>query len=146
MKKELFSLLENKTYRLVKLLKRRKAIGSKWVFKTKRDTDGKVFHYKARLVAQGFRQVEGLDFHETFVPVARMTSQRILIALAAAEGLDLFQVDVKNAYLKGEIDTPIFMKQPPGFKDSKFPAKKGWMWELLKSLYTYGTPHYMRSL
>ena len=97
MKKELFSLLENKTYRLVKLPKGRKALGSKWVFKTKRDTDGKVSRYKARLVAQGFRQVEGLDFHETFAPVARMTSQRILIALAAAEGLDLFQVDVKNA-------------------------------------------------
>jgi hypothetical protein len=64
-----------------------------------------------------------------------MTSQRILIALAAEEGLELFQVDVKNAYLKGEIDTPIFMKQPPGFEDSKFPAKDGWVWELLKSLY-----------
>ena len=85
MKKELFSLLENKTYRLVKLPKGHKAIGSKWVFKTKRDTDGKISRYKARLVAQGFRQVEGLDFHETFAHVARMTSQRILIALSQRE-------------------------------------------------------------
>ena len=82
---------------MVKLPKERKAIGSKWVFKTKRDTDGKIFHYKARLVAQGFRQMKGLNFHETFAPVARMTSQRILIALAAAKGLDLFQVDVKRS-------------------------------------------------
>ena len=105
------------------------------MYKTKRDTEGAIARYKARLVAQGFRQVEGLDFHETFAPVARMTSQRILIALAAAEGLELYQVDVKNAYLKGEIDTPIFMKQPPGFEDPKYPAKDGWVWELLKSLY-----------
>ena len=135
MKEELLSLLENKTYRLVQLPKGRKSIGSKWVYKTKRDTEGAIARYKARLVAQGFRQVEGLDFHETFAPVARMTSQRILIALAAAEGLELYQVDVKNAYLKGEIDTPIFMKQPPGFEDPKYPAKEGWVWELLKSLY-----------
>ena len=68
-----------------------------------------------------------MNFHETFAPVARMTSQRILIALAAAEGRELYQVDVKNAYLKGEIDTPIFMKQPPGFEDPKYPAKEGWV-------------------
>ena len=80
--------------------------------------------------------MEGLDFHETFAPVARMTSQRILIALAAEERLKLFQVDVKNAFLKEEIDTPIFMKQPPGFEDFKFPVKDGWVWELLKSLYS----------
>ena len=90
MKKALLSLLENKTYRLVKLPQKHKAIGSKWVFKAKRDIEGAIARYKARLVAQRFRQVKGLDFHETFAPVTRMTSQRILIALAAEEGLKLF--------------------------------------------------------
>ena len=74
MKEELLSLLENKTYRLVQLPKGRKSIGSKWVYKTKRNTEGAIARYKARLVAQGFRQMKGLNFHETFAPVARMMS------------------------------------------------------------------------
>jgi hypothetical protein len=110
----------------------RRAVGCKWVFKTKRDATGSITHYKARLVAQGYTQRKGLDFQETFAPVARMTSQRIVIATAAAEGLELFQIDIKNAYLNGEIDTDIYMKQPVGFEDPRYPDM---VWALQKGLY-----------
>jgi hypothetical protein len=121
MKEELDSLRKHNTYRLAKLPLGRRAVGYKWVFKTKRDATGSITHYKARLVAQGYTQRKGLDFQETFAPVARMTSQRIVIATAAAKGLELFQIDIKNAYLNGEIDTDIYMKQPVGFEDPRYP-------------------------
>jgi hypothetical protein len=111
MKEELESLRHHGTYKLTDLPSERRAVGSKWVFKIKRDSEGKPIYYKARLVAQGFTQRKGLDFQETFAPVARMTSQRMVIATAAAEGLELFQIDVANAYLNGVIDTQIYMRQ-----------------------------------
>jgi hypothetical protein len=132
MKEELDSLCKHNTYCLAKLPLGQRAVGCKWVFKTKRDATGSITHYKAKLVAQGYTQRKGLDFQETFAPVARMTSQRIVIATAAAEGLELFQIDVKNAYLNGEIDTDIYMKQPVGFEDSRY---SDMVWALQKGLY-----------
>jgi hypothetical protein len=82
----------------------RHTVRSKWVFKIKRDSEEKPIRYKARLVAQGFTQKKGLDFQETFAPITRMTSQRMVIATAVTEGLELFQIDVANAYLNGVID------------------------------------------
>jgi hypothetical protein len=121
MKEELESLRHHGTYKLTDLPSGRRAVGSKWVDKIKRDSEGKPIHYKARLVAQGFTQRKGLDFQETFAPVARMTSQRMVIATAAAEGLELFQIDVANAYLNGVIDAQIYMHQSTGFEDKRYP-------------------------
>jgi hypothetical protein len=132
MKEELDSLRKHNTYHLAKLPLGRRAVGCKWVFKTKRDATESITRYKARLVAQGYTQRKGLDFQETFASVARMTSQRIVIATAAAEGLELFQIDVKNVYLNGEIDTDIYMKQPVGFEDPRYPDM---VWALQKGLY-----------
>jgi hypothetical protein len=88
--------------------------------------------FSPRLVAQGYTQQKGLDFQETFAPVTRIMSQHIVIAIAAAEGLELFQIDIKNAYLNGEIDTNIYMKQPVGFEDPRYPDM---VWALQKGLY-----------
>jgi hypothetical protein len=132
MKEELDSLRKHNTYRLAKLPLGRHAVECKWVFKTKRDATRSITHYKMRLVAQGYIQRKGLDFQETFAPVARMTSQHIVIATAAAKGLELFQKDVKNTYLNGEIDTDIYIKQPVGFEDLRYPDM---VWALQKGLY-----------
>ena len=78
-------------------------IGTKWVFKNKQGEDGEVVRNKARLVAQGYSQVEGLDFGETFAPVARLEAIRILLAFAVSKGFKLYQMDVKNAFLNGVI-------------------------------------------
>jgi hypothetical protein len=132
MKDEIASLLRNGTYQLTTLPPGRHAIGSKWVFKLKRDANGNIFKFKARLVIQGFAQKKGKDFHETFAPVARMTSNRLVVAIAALEDLQLYSIDVDNAYLNGQMDTQMFMKQPQGFIDPQHPSK---VCELLKSLY-----------
>ena len=95
--------------------KDRKIVGSKWVFKVKTNEDGKVEHYKACLVAQGFTQVKGADYDETFCPVVRMESLRTLVAMGVQKGLQLYQVDVTTAFLNGVLEEEIFMRQPEGF-------------------------------
>jgi hypothetical protein len=132
MKEELDSLRKHNIYCLAKLPLGRRAVGCKWVFKIKRDATGSITRYKARLVTQGYTQWKRLDFQETFAPVARMTSQRIVIATAVAKGLELFQIDIKNTYLNGEINTNIYMKQLVRFEDSHYPDM---VWALQKSLY-----------
>jgi hypothetical protein len=93
-------------------------VGLKWVFKAKKDAAGNVVRYKARLVAQGFSQVPGVDYFDTFAPVARLASIRTVLAFAAAEDYETGQIDIKGAYLNGELteDEVIFMKQPPGYE------------------------------
>jgi hypothetical protein len=86
----------------------------------------------ARLVAQGFSQVEGLDFGETFVPVARLEAIRILLAFATSKGFKLYQMDVKSAFLNGVIQQEVFVRQPPGFKNPKYPNR---VYKLSKALY-----------
>jgi Reverse transcriptase (RNA-dependent DNA polymerase) len=93
----------------------RKVVGSKWVFKIKRGPDGSILKHKARLVAQGFTQIEGIDFDETFAPVAKFASLRTVLALAAKFDLEVHQLDVKSAYLNGDLKEEIFMAPPPGF-------------------------------
>ena len=90
-------------------------VGSRWVFRIKRDSNGKILKYRARLVAQGFTQMYGVDFQDTFAPVARLSSIRTVIALAASEDWELHQMDVKSAYLNSTIDTAVYMRLPPGY-------------------------------
>jgi hypothetical protein len=103
MDKEMESLRNNDVWELVELPKDRKAIGSKWVFKLKTDSNGSVERHKARLVAQGFSQKHGQDYDETFSPVVRFESLRTVIALAVQNDLQLHQMDVTTAFLNGEL-------------------------------------------
>ena len=115
MQEEFESLIANGTWELTPLPKGRKAVKCKWVFKTKKDARGVVVRFKARLVAKGCSQVEGVDFSETFAPVAKFNTIRVILALAAAMGLEIHQMDVKTAFLNGELDVVIYMEQPEGF-------------------------------
>ena len=115
MEKEMSSLHDNDVWDLVELPKDRKAVGSKWVFKQKTDAEGSVVRHKARLVAQGYSQKFGLDYDETFCPVVRFESIRTVIALAAQHELQLQQMDVTTAFLNGELQEEVYMKQPEGF-------------------------------
>jgi hypothetical protein len=97
-------------------------VGTKWVFRNKQDEHGVVTRNKARLVAKGYSQVEGLDFDETYAPVARLESIRILLAYATYHGFKLYQMDVKSAFLNGPIKEEVYVEQPLGFKDSEYPS------------------------
>ncbi|KAK1615224.1 hypothetical protein QYE76_020741 [Lolium multiflorum] len=97
----------------------RKAVENKWIFKRKTDADGNVTVYKARLVAKGFRQIQGVDYDETFSPVAKLKSVRILLAIAAFFDYEIWQMDVKTAFLNGDIEEELYMVQPKGFVDPK---------------------------
>ena len=88
-------------------------IGTKWVFKNKQSEDGVVVRNKARLVAQGFCQKEGIDYKETFAPVARLEAIRILLVFIASKGFKLYQMDVKSAFLNGYIEEEVYVSQPP---------------------------------
>ncbi|RVW19330.1 Retrovirus-related Pol polyprotein from transposon TNT 1-94 [Vitis vinifera] len=112
MNEEYKSMQDNKVWELVPLPVGTKPIGCKWIFKTKRDSNGNVERYKARLVAKGFTQKEGIDFKETFSPVSTKDSFRIIMALVAHYDLELHQMDVKTAFLNGDIDETIYMVQP----------------------------------
>ena len=115
MEKEMKSLKENDVWELVELPEGRKGVGSKWVYKLKTCADGSIEHYKARLVAQGFSQKFRTDYDETFCPVVRLESFRTLVALAVQHGLKPHQVDVTTAFLNGELEEEVYMRQPPGF-------------------------------
>ncbi|GJW25748.1 retrovirus-related pol polyprotein from transposon TNT 1-94 [Tanacetum coccineum] len=107
-------------------------IGTKWVFRNKLDENGIVSRNKARLVAQGYNQQEGIDYDETYAPVARLESIRILLAYACALDFKLFQMDVKSAFLNGFINEEVYVAQPPGFIDFEKPDH---VYKLKKALY-----------
>lgn len=117
MEEELASFEANGTWTLVDLPQGRKPIKTMWVFKTKRAEDGTIVRYKARLVAKGCAQKYGIDYSETFSPVVRYGSIRILIALAAQRGMGIDQMDAITAYLQGNLDEDIYTLQPDGFDD-----------------------------
>jgi hypothetical protein len=117
MEDEYRSLLENDTWELVDATPGIQPIPVKWVFKIKRDADGKIERYKARLVVKGFMQREGIDFEEVFAPVSKHTTLRALLALAAEQDLELHQLDIKTAFLNGELEEQVYMKQPPGYEE-----------------------------
>ena len=110
------SLLEHDTWSLTKPPLGRKIIGSKWVFKIKHDENGDAERYKCRLVAQGYMQAQGIDYHETFAPVARFGSIRTLLAIAAKQKMYVHQMDVHTAFLNGKLEEDIFTSQPEGFE------------------------------
>jgi hypothetical protein len=107
-------------------------IGTKWVFRNNQGQDGIVVRNKARLVAQGYTQVEGLDFGEIYASVARLEAIRILLAYACAHNIKLYQMDVKSVFLNGYIDEEVYVEQPSSFKDDKKPNH---MYKLKKALY-----------
>ena len=111
MNEEIKSMKDNDVWDLVPLPKGAKPIGCKWIFKTKRDSNGDVERYKARLVAKGFTQKEGIDYKETFSPVSSKDSFRIIMALVAHFDLELHQMDVKTAFLNGDIEEIIYIVQ-----------------------------------
>ncbi|WVZ61696.1 hypothetical protein U9M48_011528 [Paspalum notatum var. saurae] len=115
MQDEISSIEENQTWKLVNPPPGHRPIGLKWVFKLKKDAAGRVFKHKARLVAKGYVQREGVDFGEVFAPVARLDSVRLLLALAAQEGWTVHHMDVKSAFLNGELEKEVYVVQPPGF-------------------------------
>lgn len=113
---ELQALQDNNTWTLTPLPAGKTAIGCRWVYKIKHRSDGSIERYKARLVAKGFTQMEGIDYHETFSPIAKIIFVSCLIALAAARHWSLHQLDVNNAFLHGDLNEEIFMSPPPGLR------------------------------
>ena len=132
MKEELKSMDDNKVWDLVELPKGSKRVGCKWVFKTKRDSKGNVERYKARLVAKGFTQKDDIDYKETFSPVSKKDSLRIVLALVAHYDLELHQMDVKTAFLNGDLEEEVYMNQPEGFVST---GKENMVCKLKKSIY-----------
>ncbi|WVZ95817.1 hypothetical protein U9M48_041533 [Paspalum notatum var. saurae] len=132
MKEEMHALQKNKTWELVPLPKGKKAVGCKWVFTVKQNPKGEVDRYKARLVAKGYSQTYGIDYDETFAPVAKMNTVRTLISCAVNFGWPLHQMDVKNAFLHGDLQEEVYMEIPPGFAGSQTIGK---VCKLNKSLY-----------
>ncbi|KAG7593962.1 GAG-pre-integrase domain [Arabidopsis thaliana x Arabidopsis arenosa] len=131
MSKEIEALELNETWTLEKLPHGVKALGSKWVFRLKFNSDGTLERYKARLVALGNHQKEGVDFDETFAPVAKMQTVRVLLGVASIKHWELHQMDVHNAFLHGDLDEDIYMKPPPGF----LPSDPSLVCKLKKSIY-----------
>ncbi|KAH9657810.1 Integrase catalytic domain-containing protein [Citrus sinensis] len=129
---ELNQLERNKVWELVPKPEHQSIIGTKWVFRNKMDESGMVVRNKARLVAQGYNQEEGIDFDETFAPVARLESIRMLLAFACHKDFILFQMDVKSAFLNGYIMEEVYVKQPPNFENEKF---SNHVYKLSKALY-----------
>jgi hypothetical protein len=132
MHEELSNFTHNEVWELVKRPSDHNIIRTKWVFRNKQDENGIIVSNKARLVAQGYSQVEGLNFNETFAPVARLETIRILLAYATSHNIKLYQMDMKSAFLNGKINELIYVEQPPGFEDSK---KSNHMYKLSKTLY-----------
>lgn len=132
MDEEIESLQKNETWSLVTLPPGRKTVKCKWIYKKKRDADGDTVRYKARLVAQGYSQRKGIDFKETYAPVARLESLRTLLSLAAVNDMEIVQLDVRTAFLNGTLNKDIYMNQPEGYIDEKQPQA---VCKLLKSLY-----------
>ncbi|WVZ89349.1 hypothetical protein U9M48_035769 [Paspalum notatum var. saurae] len=132
MQSEMDAVETNRTCELADLPRGHCAITLKWVFKLKRDEAGAIIKHKARLVARGFVQQEGIDFDDAFAPMARMESVRLLLALAAQEGWHVHHMDVKSAFLNGDLKEEVYVHQPQGFE---IPGKEGKVLRLRKALY-----------
>jgi hypothetical protein len=132
MNEEMKSINANKTWSLEDLPSGHRAIGLKWVCRLKRNEAGDVVKHKARLMAKGYVQKAGIDFEEAFTPVARLESVRLLLSIVGHCNWEVHHMDVKSAFLNGEIKEIVFVKQPPGFIDPKHPGK---VLRLHKALY-----------
>ena len=132
MNEEFESLLKNKTWELVPRPSDQKVIGCRWVYKTKRGIDGSITRHKARLVARGYSQTEGIDYDEVFAPVAHSSTIRTLLSFANSNDLEIHQLDVKTAFLHGVLDCDLYMEQPEGYVDEEHP---NYVCKLNKCLY-----------
>jgi hypothetical protein len=132
MHEKLVNFERNQVWTLLEPPRDVNVIGTKWGFKNKQGEDGEIMRNKACLVAQGFSQVEGLDFGETFAPVAHLEAIRILLALVASKGFKLYEMDVKNAFLNGVIQEEVYVRQTLGFENPKYPNR---VYKISKALY-----------
>jgi hypothetical protein len=128
---ELQALHRNNTWIITDLPPGKKPIGCKWVYKIKYHANGTIERYKARLVAKGYTQVEGIDFFDTYSPVAKLTTIRLLLAISSSNNWHLHQLDVHNAFLHGDLEEEVYMNLPPGLSTSK----SNQVCKLTKSLY-----------
>ena len=132
MQEELNQFALNEVWTLVPRIHEMNIIGTKWVFRNNMDEHGVITINKARLVAKGYNQEEGIDYDETYAPVARLEAVRLLLAFSCIKGFKLFQMDVKSAFLNGYINEEVFVSQPPGFEDHQH---SGHVFKLKKALY-----------
>ncbi|GJW43126.1 putative ribonuclease H-like domain-containing protein [Tanacetum coccineum] len=133
MQEELLQFQLQKVWTLVNLPNGKRAIGTKWVFRNKKDERGIIVRNKARLVAQGYTQEEGIHYDEIFAPVARIEAIRLVAqGYTQEEGIDYDKMDVKSAFLYGTIEEEVYVCQPPGFEDPQFPHK---VYKVEKALY-----------
>jgi hypothetical protein len=132
MNKEIQSIEKNKTWKLCQLPVGHKPIGLKWVYKLKKNSDGVVTKHKARLVAKGYVQKKGIDFDEVFAPVARLDTVRLFLAMAANRGWQVHHLDVKSAFLHGELEEEVYVSQPEGYVVE---GKEQYVLKLSKALY-----------
>jgi hypothetical protein len=139
MNEELENFERNQVWELVEPLGC-KPIGTKWVWKNKEGEKGEEVRNKSRLVAQGFSQNEGIDYKQTFAPVACLEPIRILLAFSVAKGFKLHQMDVKSAFLNGVLEEEVYVRQPPGFESEKYHHR---VYKLRKAL--YGLKHAPRA-
>ena len=123
MNSEMESMSENQVWDLIDLPDGVKPIGCKWIYKIKTDKDGNASVNKARLVAKGYRQIHGIDYDETFAPVVAIRSIRIILAIVAHYDYEIWQMDVKTAFLNGYLEEDEYMIQPEGFEDLEGPRK-----------------------
>jgi hypothetical protein len=132
MHEELENFERNQVWEFVDPPPNCKPIGTKWVWKNKEGQNGEVVRNESRSVAQGYSQKEGIDYEETFAPVARLEAIRILLAFSGAKGFKFYQMDVKSAFLNGFLKEEVYVRQPPGFQSVEFPHK---VYRLRKALY-----------
>ena len=131
-KEEINSIVKNNTWELVDLPQGAKAIGLKWIFKIKRNSDGSINKHKSRLVAKGYIQRHGIDYEEVFAPVARIETVRFILGLAASRGWEVHHLDVKTAFLNGDLKETVYVSQPEGFEVK---GSEGKVYRLKKALY-----------
>ena len=135
MAEEIRALENNRTWSIVQLPSRHHTIGCKWLFKVKLKADGSVERYKARLVAKGYTQQEGVDYFDTFAPVAKLVTVKLLLALTFIKGWSLHQLDVNNASLHGDLSEEVYMTIPQGYFPMGESLSKNFVCKLRKSLY-----------
>lgn len=132
MVEEIDALKKNDTWTIIKQDASMNILSSKWVYKLKLDDKGKVIMHKARLVAVGSKQLIGIDFMETFAPVVKPATIRLILSIAVSKNWKLCQMDVSNAFLHGVLEEDVYMRQLPGFKDDEHPD---YVCKLRKSIY-----------